>query len=98
MSNEAYPYQRARRGSGVALCSHDEQIDDLLADASEADRAEIAAAQRALRSAALADGLQFDANHPYPVCLRPTVIRAEWAERLTSAAERFIRLFDEILW
>lgn len=97
MSNEAYPYQKARHGAGVALCSYDEKIDNLLANASDTDRHEIAMAQRALRSAALADGLQFDANHPYPVCLRPTVIRAEWADRLKHAGERFIRLFDEVL-
>lgn len=97
MSNEAYPYQKERPSDGVALCSYDEEIDNLLANASDADRNEIATAQKALRSAALADGLQFDANHPYPVCLRPTVIRAEWAEQLKNAGARFIRLLDEVL-
>ncbi|MBC7974918.1 MAG: hypothetical protein H7138_08015 [Myxococcales bacterium] len=100
MSNAAHPYhpyQKAHPGGGVALSSYDEQIDHALASASETERAEIVAAQRALRSSAAADGLQFDTNHPYPVCLRPTVIRAEWADQLNRAGERLIRLFDDVL-
>ncbi|RYZ44040.1 MAG: hypothetical protein EOO71_00790 [Myxococcaceae bacterium] len=95
MSKVASPYQQDR--GGVALSPYDAEIDALLIHASAAERESIATAQRALRSAALADGLQFDANHPYPVCLRPTIIDAGWAAQLKSAGERFIRVFDEVL-
>lgn len=97
MSIQTYPHPNARRGNAVALCAHDAEIDELLANASEADRGEIARAQQALREAALADGLQLDVNRAYPLCLRPTVIGAQWAQELRIFGERMICLFDEIL-
>lgn len=97
MSTHAYPHPSAHRDNAVVLSSHDEAIDDLLANASAGDRSEITRAQHALREAALADGLQLDVNRSYPVCLRPTVIGAEWARQLQVFGERMIYLFDEIL-
>ncbi|NVJ24029.1 hypothetical protein HUW62_22635 [Myxococcus sp. AM011] len=95
MSKVASPFQQDR--GGLALCPYDAELDALLAQASAAERENIAKAQRELRSVALANGLQFDANHAYPVCLRPTIIDADWAGQLKAAGERFIRVFDDVL-
>lgn len=97
MFNQAHSYQRERGRHGVALSLHDAEIDALLANASGADRAELAEAQRALRAAAGVDGLQLDVGRSYPVSLRPTVIRAEWANQLQRFGARMVRLFDDVL-
>ncbi|HEY0193562.1 MAG TPA: hypothetical protein VGC42_20740 [Kofleriaceae bacterium] len=90
----AEPHQT---GHGVAPSAYDAELDQRLATASAADRAEIAAAQHALRAAASDGGLRFDANHAYPVSLRPTIVDAGWAARLQIACERLIRVFDDVL-
>ncbi|MBZ4401577.1 MULTISPECIES: hypothetical protein [unclassified Myxococcus] len=91
----ASPFQKD--GGGLALCPYDAELDALLARASADEREHIAAAQRDLRATALDHRLQFDANHAYPVCLRPTLIDADWAAELKLAGERFIRVFDDVL-
>ncbi|MGY4309565.1 hypothetical protein ACVIJ6_006808 [Bradyrhizobium sp. USDA 4369] len=91
------PYSRATAQGGIVLSKHEQTIEEILENLDEAGSLEIREYQRKLKEVTIADGLQLDTDHPYPVSLRPTVIDLAWADGLKVAGERLVTLFDQVL-